>query len=97
MIKAANLDFRPASWTLFDIARLSARIGNRNSRRQTLDYQRRWSFRCTTHSVCEVNNLPRSFRRIFHPEPPHCVAFRMRSMFADRRLRPRFQNRQETQ
>jgi hypothetical protein len=40
MIKAANLDFRPDSWTLFDSARLSAPIGNRNSRRQTLDYQR---------------------------------------------------------
>jgi hypothetical protein len=28
-----NLDFRAASWTLFDNARTSARIGNRNSRR----------------------------------------------------------------
>jgi hypothetical protein len=36
----ANLDFRPASWTLFDNARISARIGYGNSRRQTLDYQR---------------------------------------------------------
>jgi hypothetical protein len=33
---AAQLDFAPAS-TLFDNARISARIGNGNSRRQTLD------------------------------------------------------------